>query len=132
MSEAKKGEIIYSDIDEKLLAYIIQFIYSGIIQIEPPEIAVELLTLSNKFNIPQLTALCELTISQNFDFQDLDSVLTLAQLADLHRASKLLQLCFYLLVYDFSIKLARKSEAYSFLSQDLIKRLENSEASLLL
>jgi len=91
--------------------------------------AVELLPFGNKLDMPQFTIVCELTISQNFDFQDLDSVLTLVQLADLHQATKLYQLCSYLILNEYGIKIAKRSESYSFLSEDLKNKLEIANLS---
>lgn len=59
--------------------------YSVVAAIEPPEKAVELLQVANQFDLPRLRQICENTIEFNFAFDDLENVITLLHLADLHR-----------------------------------------------
>jgi len=122
MKEAISG-VLTLDVDEKLLECILRYVSSGVVQIDPPELSVELLSWAHKVDMPILVNLCEITIGQNFDFQDIDSVITLLQLADLHQASNLLHLCTYLLLYEFGISTVKKQESYSILSQDLKRKL---------
>ena len=98
MSESSTMTVDIPDFSYSLFIEFLSYIYTDQVNLTPDNVP-ELLSVSNKYNIPRLKRMCELYLLQSEI--DKDTVLNLLKLADLYDVKELKNTCFDYVVEKF-------------------------------
>lgn len=108
MSSMKEGlinEIEIKDTSPDVFKNLINYIYTDEVQLHDITMAVNLLIEANKYNLSRLKNICEMTIVKVLD---IDNVIDLLHLSDIHEASELRSICLDYAVQHFDVVTKRK------------------------
>eukprot|EP01080_Neovahlkampfia_damariscottae_P005196 gene5196-8802_t len=114
-TQTKIVELSYPEFSPNIFQLVIQYMYSGIIELKLENV-LEILHLSEKFNIRSLSALCCDFIQINLDFNNVSLVLEI--ISKYNQCQRLYQYC--LKFIDKNILSVLKSKSFTDLSEELV------------
>lgn len=98
MREACESEIVVPDIAYDVFLAVLEYIYSGTVEVTNGKLSVELLKAADMFHIEGLRNLC---VEKVEEAVTVENVAFICQVADMHNASNLKQYCINFMMHNF-------------------------------